>query len=408
MKKSPKVAIVHDWLVNYSGAEKVLEQIINIYPDADLYSLVDFLPDNLRWYIRNKKTVTSFIQKLPFARKHFRHYLPLMPFAIEQLDLSEYDIIISSSFSVAKGVMTNANQLHICYCHSPMRYAWDLYQQYLKEEKLDKGIKGWLVRSVLHYIRKWDYASAGRVDYFIANSAYVARRIKKNYRRDAVIIYPPVDTGNFELVEKKEDFYLVASRMVSYKKLDIIAEAFALMPDKKLVIIGDGPDYKKIQKKAGPNVEFKGHVPRQALTKYMQMAKAFIIAADEDFGITSVEAQACGTPVIAFKKGGVRETVIDNRTGIFFDEQTAAGIREAVERFEKGTELLPAFQIRKNALRFGVSNFKEKFEAYIRSCVYEANEEPRLASLLANYNNTGSNNATNNKKSEAKTYHPLK
>jgi len=371
--KKPTIAIIHDWLVNYSGAEKVLEQILNIFPEADLYSTVEFLPEDLKWYIKGKKVTTTFIQKLPFARKKYRTYLPLMPLAIEQLDVTGYDIVISSSYAVAKGIITNVNQVHICYCHSPMRYAWDLYHQYLREAKLTNGIKGFFAKIVLHYMRLWDYTTAGRVDYFIANSEYVARRIKKVYHKEAVVIYPPVDTLAFQLEEEKADFYLVASRMVPYKKIDIIVEAFSRMPGRKLIVVGEGPDYKKIKSHATSNITILNYVHFDELKKYMQKAKAFIIAADEDFGITSVEAQACGTPVIAFDKGGVRESVKEGHTGIFFAEQTPESIMACIERFENCAYLLEPTLIRENSLRFGIDIFKQRFESYVWQCMRDSN-----------------------------------
>ena len=367
--KQLKVAVIHDWLVNYSGAERVLEQILNIYPHADLFSTVNFLPDDLKWYIKNKEVKTTFIQRLPFARKEYRNYLPFMPFAIEQLDVTGYDIVISSSYAVAKGVITTASQIHICYCHSPMRYAWDLYHQYLQESKLNRGIKGFFARFVLHYIRMWDYSTAARVDYFIANSSYIAKRIQKIYQKDSVVIYPPVDIEAFALEERKEDYYLVASRMVPYKKIDLIVEAFSKMPGKKLIVAGEGPDYKKIKANATANTIILGHVSFTDLKKYMSKAKAFIIAADEDFGITAVEAQACGTPVIAYTKGGVRDSVIENQTGIFFEEQTVDSLINAIQHFEELKSLLPPAEIRNNSLRFGIEEFKQRFEQFVNKCI---------------------------------------
>jgi glycosyltransferase involved in cell wall biosynthesis len=247
-----RVAIIHDWLVTYAGAERILEQIIKIFPDADLFSLVDFIPSDKREFLGNKIVNTSFIQKLPFAEKKYRHYLPLMPLAIEQFDLSDFDLIISCSHAIAKGVLTGPDQLHIsCVC-SPIRYAWDLQHQYLKESGLDKGLKGWLAKVILHKIRLWDYRTSNGVDYFIAISEFISRRIWKIYRREAKVIYPPVYVNDFLFSDNKEDFYLTASRMVPYKKIDLIIKAFAEMPDKKLVVIGDGPDFKKIQSKSSP------------------------------------------------------------------------------------------------------------------------------------------------------------
>lgn len=356
-----KIAIVCDWLVTYAGAEKVLEQILNVFPEADLFALVDFLPENNRAFIKNKKVVTSFIQKLPKAKTKYRNYLPLMPLAIEQLDVTGYDIVISSSHCVAKGIITSPNQVHISYVHSPIRYAWDLQHQYLNEAGLNKGLKGWIAKAILHYMRLWDYRTANNVDYFIANSNFIAKRIWKCYRRKAEVIYPPVDVESFEFCETKEDFYLTASRMVPYKKMDLIVEAFSKMPDKKLIVIGDGPDFKKIKAQAGKNVKLLGYQPFEVLKEHMQKAQAFIFAAEEDFGITPVEAQACGTPVIAYGKGGVLETVVgtDNEkpTGVFFEEQRVESICEAVKKFEEVKDKIKPQICRANAERFSNDAF---------------------------------------------------
>ncbi|PJW16164.1 glycosyltransferase family 4 protein [Geobacillus sp. WSUCF-018B] len=367
-----KVALIHDWLVTYAGAEKVLEQLLKIYPDADLFSLVDFISKNQRDFILNKQVTTSFIQKLPFARKKYRSYLPFMPLAIEQLDVSKYDIVISSSHAVAKGVITGPDQLHISYVHSPIRYAWDLQHQYLKEAGLDRGMKGWIAKTILHYIRNWDYRTSNGVDYFVANSKFIARRIWKVYRREADVIYPPVDVSAFTFHDKKEDFYLTASRMVPYKKIDLIVEAFSQMPDKKLVVIGDGPDFHKIKAKAAPNVELLGYQPFEVLRDYMQRAKAFVFAAEEDFGITPVEAQACGTPVIAYGKGGALETIrgygqAENPTGLFFKEQTVASLVQSIQLFENISGDIQYQDCRENALRFSPERFRKEFQDYVNN-----------------------------------------
>lgn len=365
-----KVAIVHDWLVVYGGAEKVLEEILKLFPDADIFSLVDFLPKDKRAFILNKKVNTSFIQKLPKAKTKYRSYLPFMPMAIELLDLSKYDLIISSSYCVAKGVITGPDQIHISYVHSPIRYAWDLEHQYLKEAGLDKGLKGWIAKFILHYIKIWDTRTANGVDYFICNSKFIARRIWKCYRRKAEVIYPPVDVNNFAYCDRKEDFYLTVSRMVSYKKMDLIAEAFTAMSDKKLIIIGEGPNFEKVKAKAGENVILMGYQPFDVLKDYMQRAKAFVFAAEEDFGITPVEAQACGTPVIAYGKGGALETVRglgikDKPTGMFFDKQTKDSIIDTVNKFEQQASLIKYEDCRENALSFSAQNFSMKLKKYI-------------------------------------------
>lgn len=359
-----KIAIIHDWLTVYAGAEKVLEQLLKLYPQADIFTLVDFLPQNDRAFLNGHRITTSFIQNLPFSRKKYRSYLPFMPIAIEQFDLSSYDLVISSSHAVAKGVITGPNQKHICYIHSPMRYAWDLQHQYLKEARLDKSIKGWFAKYVLHKMRLWDTRTANGVDQFIANSQYIAKRVWKVYRRESVVIYPPVDTEGFELSTHKEDFYLTASRMVPYKKIDLIVETFSAMPDKKLIVIGDGPDMAKIKAKAGQNIILLGHQPFEQLKQYMQKAKAFVFAAEEDFGIMPVEAQACGTPVIAFGKGGVLETVLDGKTGVFFYEQTIDDLLCTIKKFE--TLQFDHYFIHKHAQSFST----ERFLIEIKNSIY--------------------------------------
>lgn len=365
-----KIAIVHDWLVTYAGAERVLEQILNIYPDADLFSLVDFLPSNQRDFIKNKPVTTTYIQKLPFAKKKYRNYLPLMPLAIEQLDLSDYDLVISSSHAIAKGVITGPDQIHISYVHSPIRYAWDLQHQYLREANLDKGLKGWIVRDILHKLRIWDYRTANGVDYFISNSEFIKKRIWKVYRREAEVIYPPVDINSFILQEEKEDFYVTASRMVPYKKIALIVEAFSMMPEKKLIVIGDGPDFSKIKKKAGANITLLGYQPFNILKDYIQRAKAFIFAAEEDFGIAPVEAQACGTPVIAYGKGGALETIKgieqEKPTGVFFYEQNIKSLTDAVNKFEREGSIISPRDCRENALRFSSERFREEFSKTVQ------------------------------------------
>lgn len=371
-----KVAIIHDWFVVYAGGEKVLEDILKVYPNADLFSVVDFLPENQREFILNKKVTTSFIQKLPMAKKKYRSYLPLMPLAIEQLDVSQYDVVISSSHAVAKGIITGPDQLHISYIHSPIRYAWDLQHQYLKEAGLNKGIKGILAKYMLHKIRNWDYRTANGVDYFLSNSDFIGRRIWKVYRRESDTIYPPVDVSAFNLGQEKEEYYVTASRMVPYKKINLIVEAFTKMPDKKLVVIGTGPDFEKIKAIAGPNVELLGYQSFEVLKAHMQKAKAFVFAAEEDFGITPVEAQACGTPVIAYGKGGALETVnsfaqSNSPTGIFFDEQTPESIIGAVNSFEEISHLISSNDCRENSLRFSPERFREEFRSFVEEKIME-------------------------------------
>lgn len=365
-----KVAVVVDWLTVYAGAERVVEQIIEIFPEADLFSLVDFLGDSDRHFIKGKRAKTSFLQKMPWSKKKYRSYLPLMPIAIEQFDLGAYSLVISSSHAVAKGVITGPDQIHISYIHSPIRYAWDLQHQYLKETGLDVGIKSCIARLILHYIRGFDVRSSNGVDLFLSNSHFVARRVKKFYGKEAVVVYPPVDTKKFDLKCSKKEFYVTASRMVPYKKINIVVEAFSLMPDRTLYVIGDGPDLSKIKEicRSSPNVRILGHLPFEDMKCYMQEAKAFIFAAEEDFGIAPVEAMACGTPVIAYGKGGALETVKDGETGMFFYEQSADSIVRAVNTFEN----MPGFSpeaCRIQAERFSQEDFRRKFNQAIGGLV---------------------------------------
>ncbi|MEQ5838196.1 glycosyltransferase family 4 protein [Paraburkholderia acidicola] len=374
-----RVAIVHDWLVAPGGAEKVLEQIIQCFPDADLFSLVDFLED--RTPVRGKPVTTSFIQRLPFARRRYRGYLPLMPLAIEQFDLSSYDLIITSSYAVAKGVLVGPDQTHVSYVHSPMRYAWDLQHQYLREAHLIHGPRSWATRALLHYLRGWDARSANGVDCLIANSHFVARRMLKTYRRNAVVIAPPVDVHNFELCERKDDFYLTASRMVPYKRMDLIVEAFTAMPQRKLVVIGDGPQMAELRAKAGPNVQILGYQPFAVLKDHMQRAQAFVFAAEEDFGIAVVEAQACGTPVITYGKGGALETVVPlgeaQPTGVHFAQQSVSAVLDAVDRFERHRAAISPAACRANAERFSAATFRRAFMVEVTRTIAAAGARER-------------------------------
>ncbi|EFA6908717.1 TPA: glycosyltransferase family 4 protein [Escherichia coli] len=363
------IGVVADWLVTYAGAERVLSEMFDIFPDAELYSIVDFLSDEAREYFHNKKAKTTFIQDLPFAKSKYQNYLPLMPLAIEQLDVSRHDIILSSSHAVSKGVLTGPDQLHISYVHSPIRYAWDLQHQYLKESGLDHGVKGIIAKWLLHKIRIWDYRTASGVNHFVANSKFIARRINKVYGRTADVIYPPVDVKRFTLNENKKDYFVTASRLVPYKRVDLIVEAFSHMPDKQLVVIGDGSDMKKIKAKATANIEILGYQPNSVMEEYMRNAKAFIFAAEEDFGITPVEAQACGTPVIAFGKGGSLETVrplgVNMPTGMFFEQQNISSLISAVNLFTENQELFEPANCRANALKFSVERFKNEMNNYV-------------------------------------------
>ncbi len=360
-----KVALIQDWLTIIGGSEKVFKEIAGLYPDADIFTLVAKNETIKELGFNPDKVHTSFIQNLPFAKTKYRAYLPLFPMAIEQFDLAEYDLVISSSHAVAKGVLTTANQTHICYCHSPIRYAWDLHHQYMKESGLNKGLKGFLVRYVLHNIRMWDINSSSRVDFFISNSNFIRQRIKKLYNRESTTIYPNVAIEDFDLETDKDEYYFTCSRFVPYKKIDLIVKAFAQMPDKKLIVIGDGPDFEKVKKIATANTTLMGFQPLDVLKKYMAKAKAMVFAAVEDFGIVPVEAQACGTPVIAFGRGGVTESVIDGQTGIFYSAQTVEAINAAVHKFE--TISFDPVVIRKNAERFSTERFSREFAKFVES-----------------------------------------
>jgi glycosyltransferase involved in cell wall biosynthesis len=376
-----KVALVHDWLVTNAGAERVLEQMLQVLPQADLFSLIDFLPQEQRGFLGGRPVQTSFLQRLPGARTHYRRFLPLMPLAIEQFDLSGYDLVVSSSYAVAKGVLTGPDQLHLCMCYSPMRYAWDLQHQYLRESGLDHGVKSWLARWLLHRTRNWDARTGAGVDEFIAISRFVARRIRKVYRRESTVIYPPVDVDAFtpDPETQREGFYLTISRVVPYKRIDLIVEAFAGMPERTLIVIGDGPESHRVRARAPANVRLIGEQPFPVLLDHLRRARAFVFAAEEDFGIVAVEAQACGTPVIAFAKGGSLETVrgLDHSdpTGLFFDEQSVSSLQSAVAIFEREGARIQPEACRQNALRFRSLRFREEFGAFVQQQVARFREE---------------------------------
>ncbi|KLF56620.1 glycosyltransferase family 4 protein [Klebsiella aerogenes] len=378
MSDDINIGIVADWLVTYAGSEKVIKEFIDVFPSSELYSVVDFLSDSNRELFSGKKAKTTFIQKMPFAKSKYQKYLPLMPLAIEQLDMSGHDVVLSSSHAVAKGILTGPDQLHISYVHSPIRYAWDLQHQYLRESGLSEGLKGFIAKYLLHKIRIWDYRTANGVDHFIANSKFISRRIHKVYGRSSDVIYPPVDVNNFTLNENKDNYYFTASRLVPYKRIDLIVDAFNEMPEMKLVVVGDGSEMDKIKSKAKGNIEILGYQPNNIMQKHMQNAKAFVFAAEEDFGITPVEAQACGTPVIAFGKGGVLETIIpegnQNPTGVFFDKQEPGSIIESVNKFESMQDLFEPIECRRNAEKFSEERFRTEINKYIRDKWTKFNE----------------------------------
>lgn len=366
-----KIAVVHDWLITYGGAERVLEQILSIFPQADLFALYDFTPDGKRGYFLDKQVTTSCLQKFPLAKRKYRSYLPFMPYAVEQFDLSDYDLIISSSHAVAHGVVTNAEQLHISYINNTMVYVWDLYHHYLAGSKLNKGLSGLLAKGIMHYIRNWDASSSHRVDKYIANSGYMARRISKIYGKESDVIYPPVETDKFSFSSEKEDFYVVVSRLVPFKRIDLIVDTFNKMPDKKLVILGDGPDMAKLKTQSSKNIQFMGFQGRETVNDFVRRARAFLFSSVEPFGIAVVEAHACGTPVIAYAKGAAPEIVTDGENGILFPKQTPEGLIEAIERFENEQSSFDPEIIRQNSLRFSTERFKHRFFEFVRQNVHD-------------------------------------
>lgn len=386
--RQARVALIHEWLTDWGGSESVLAAIAGTLERPDLFALIDFLAAEDRARLPVSKIETTYLQKLPFSRTHFWNYLPLMPFAIEHFDLRGYDTIISSSHAVAKGALTTAEQLHVSYVHSPMRYAWDLHHEYLDDYGLNRGLKGFIARWIFHRLRQWDRQTANNVDLFIANSRYVAQRIWRTYRRPSCVIYPPVDVDNFDYCERKDDYYLSVSRLVSYKRVDLIVEAFRGLPERKLIVIGDGPEAARLKANCPANVSFLGHQPITVVRETMAKAKAFVFAATEDFGITPVEAQACGTPVIAYGRGGALETVRDiNRegaspTGIFFPQQTPASLREAILRFETVAPELRPDNCRRWAETFSATRFNRQFTEILEAARTHWCKNPELVERL--------------------------
>lgn len=359
-----KRAYIHDWLSGgNAGAEKVLIEMINMH-SAPVYTMVYKAEDFTGTSLESAEIYTSPIQHWPKGISHYRNFVPFMPYQIEQFDLTQYDTIISSSHAIAKGVLVNAGQLHISYVHSPIRYAWDLYQQYLREANLTSGVKAVLAKMALHYIRLWDHSTSNRVDVFLANSEYVAQRIWRTYHRPARVLYPPIDVSRFDHTLPREDFYLAMSRFVPYKKMDIIVETFTQL-DKPLVVIGGGPDFEKVKALAGPNVQLMGRQSDEVVANYMARCKAFVFAADEDFGIVPVEAQAAGAPVIAYGKGGSLETVIADKTGVFFGQQNSESLTRAIRIFEEKLHSFDSQAIRRHAEKFRTERFHAEFAAIL-------------------------------------------
>jgi glycosyltransferase involved in cell wall biosynthesis len=365
-----RVALVHEWLDTYAGSDRAAAEILAIWPQADLFTLVDFLPAEDRGFLAGRRITTSFLQHLPFARRHFRKYLPLMRRAVESFDLSGYDMVVSSSHAFAKGVRTRPGQYHLCYCYTPMRYAWAMEGEYLQDFGLTRGPLAGLARRELARLREWDRAAANRVTDIVAISHFVAGRIRSAYGREAPVIYPPVDVDAFALRQSKDDFYVVVSRLVPYKRVDVVVEAFRRMPDRELVVIGDGPQFTAIARTRPANVHLLGHATQHAVVEHLQHARAFVFAAEEDFGIAPVEALACGTPVIALGKGGSLESVAGGddsgalRTGVFFADVTPAAIVDAVRRFEALLPAISAQACRDRAMEFSSARFRHEFGGF--------------------------------------------
>ena len=373
-----RVAVVHDWLYTYAGAERVLEQILCVFPQADLFSLIDFLPDDEREFIQNKAVRTSFVQALPFAGSKHRLYLPLMPLAIERLDLSGYDLIISSAYAVAKGVLTSPEQLHICYLHARnLKYAYEDRTMYSQNKYVD-----FLQDVFLSYIRLWDSVASRRPDFTIANSSYVSAWHLHRHGVKSNVIYPPVEIEHYasRFQAEKEDYYVTVGRLEPYKRMDVVVSAFNAL-GKKLLVLGDGSEKQRLETLAAPNVTFLGYCDKETIASMTAGAKAFVFASREDFGIAPVEAQACGTPVIAYGKGGALETVRGlhdpQPTGVFFDRQTSEALTEAVHVFEQNQSRFDAHAIRDHAQRFSQQRFKNEFSAFVEEC-WERFRAPEL------------------------------
>jgi glycosyltransferase involved in cell wall biosynthesis len=363
-----RVAVVHDWLYVFGGAERVLRSILRCLPQADLFTLFDVNSEADKSKIGYSKASTSFLQKMPFISRMHRNYLPMMPLAIEQFDLGSYDLVISSSYAVAKGVITGPDQLHLAYVHSPMRYAWDLQHQYLSDSGNATGLRGIFARTLLHRMRSWDRRTATGVDAFMANSHFIARRVRKTYGRQAQVIYPPVRMPDMCPTTKKGNYFLTASRLVGYKNTHLIVEAFNDMPHERLVVAGSGPDLDRLRSIARPNIEVLGFVPEEELRDLMAGARAFVFAGEEDFGIVLVEAQSEGTPVLALGRGGALETVVEGgpgATGIFFDTATPDAIKATVADFIQNESAFDRKACHANARRFSEERFATEFQDFV-------------------------------------------
>jgi len=359
-----KVALVHDYLNQYGGAERVLEAFCQIFPKAPIYTLL-YDGEKTGFAFEGKDIRTSFLQKIPFVKSHHRPFLMLMPLAIEQFDFSEYDLVLSDSASYAKGIITSPETLHICYCHTPIRYAWDDSHKYIEEFGYSKVIKK-IIPFFMNYIRLWDEKASKRADKFISNSKFVSERIRKYYHRESEVIHPPVKANLFYLAKKTDDYFLLVGRFLPYKRFDLAIDAFNQL-GLPLKIIGDGPDRKRLEKKSNKNIEFVGLVPDYKLKDYYAHCQAFIFPQEEDFGITAVEAMASGRPVIAYKGGGVLEIIQQGITGLFFENQTSKDLVEVLKNFNS-SDFDPKI-IRERAMKFDEENFKKKIKKFINKTI---------------------------------------
>jgi glycosyltransferase involved in cell wall biosynthesis len=367
-----KTALVHHWFLNMSGGEKVCESICELFDSIDLFSILAD-PSALSSSLKNHSITTSFVQKMPGAKAWHRYYAWLFPLAVESFDLRPYDLVITSDSSTVKGVITQPGTCHICYCHSPMRYAWNMFNEYAESPS---SVKRALTSLLMHYLRLWDHSASARVDYFIANSLTVRDRIRKYYRREAKVIYPPCDIDRFQITPVINDYYLFVGRLVAYKHAHIAVESFN-RSGKRFKVVGDGPDRNRLKSMAKSNVEILGWVSDDELASLYAGCKALIFPAEEDLGIVPIEAQASGRPVIAFGKGGALETVVPEKTGLYFYEQTPEALNEAVDLFETKFETFDPQEIRNNAERFNKRRFQQELAQYVAGCLNEHAERFR-------------------------------
>jgi glycosyltransferase involved in cell wall biosynthesis len=364
-----KVAIVHDWCPSMRGGERVLSEICRLFPNSDVFTLFDFLPADVKeQYFRDVTFHTSIVDRLPLVEKYYRHLFFACPFLIEQFDVTNYDAVISSSAAFARGVLTRPDQPHLCYVHSPIRYAWDEQFSYLSQNGLNRGPRGLLFRYLLHKLRTWDARTAHGPDLMLANSSYVRARIRRIYGRDANVVFPPVEIDELPFRAEKNDYFVTASFLAPYKRVDLVVQAFNEMPNRRLLVVGEGQQASSLRAMAGSNISFTGYLPREEYVRAVSEAKAFVFAGCEDFGIALAEAQACGTPLIAFSRGGasdiVRKWGLSNQpTGVLFDRQTVAATKEAVEHFDRHREEITPTACHENAMRFSSEKFRFAVQA---------------------------------------------